>query len=387
MNAHATVAGRTLVPTLRYRDVPAAIAWLCRAFGFEKHLVVAGEDGAVRYAQLTFGEGMIMVVPVEDTAFDQLMKQPEEAGGAETQICYLYVEDAGVHHIRAKAAGAEIVLDIEGEGSNGRGYSCRDLEGHIWNFGTYDPWRGQASRKDELGRRPAKFGFKRLAVMTALFVATITLGAAIGWVYGSDQPPFWESASAEVSSDAEVRLQRERLAVERRARETSERTAAAAREQLNQEKSAKDTAERLAKESRDQLARERSAKEMAERAAKESRDQLAQERAARADTEQIGTEARAAIQAAERASQEAREQMKQAQREAEAARGLLTQEQRAREVAEKAAKEAAERAKEAERAAREAREQAKEKAARKAAPRPRPVNEGANNSSWNFNWQ
>jgi hypothetical protein len=22
----------------------------------------------------------------------------------------------------------------------GRGFSCRDLEGRLWNFGTYDPW-------------------------------------------------------------------------------------------------------------------------------------------------------------------------------------------------------------------------------------------------------
>ena len=44
----------TVVPTLRYRDVPAAIDWLCTAFGFEKHLVVAGDDGSVRYAQLIY---------------------------------------------------------------------------------------------------------------------------------------------------------------------------------------------------------------------------------------------------------------------------------------------------------------------------------------------
>ena len=37
----------TVVPTLRYRDVPAAIDWLCTAFGFEKHLVVAGDDNGV----------------------------------------------------------------------------------------------------------------------------------------------------------------------------------------------------------------------------------------------------------------------------------------------------------------------------------------------------
>ena len=46
----------TVIPTMRYNDAAAAIAWLCEAFGFETHLV------------------------------------------------------------------------------------CRDPEGHIWNFGSYDPW-------------------------------------------------------------------------------------------------------------------------------------------------------------------------------------------------------------------------------------------------------
>jgi uncharacterized glyoxalase superfamily protein PhnB len=32
------------------------------------------------------------------------------------------------------------VLDIKDEDYGGRGFSYRDLEGHLWNFGTYDPW-------------------------------------------------------------------------------------------------------------------------------------------------------------------------------------------------------------------------------------------------------
>ncbi|MDX1649873.1 MAG: glyoxalase, partial [Myxococcota bacterium] len=52
----------TIVPSLRYRDAPKAIDWLCQAFGFEKHLVVPGEDeGRIAHAQLTFGNGMIML--------------------------------------------------------------------------------------------------------------------------------------------------------------------------------------------------------------------------------------------------------------------------------------------------------------------------------------
>ena len=44
MNVQQPVKG-TVVPTLRYRDVPAAIAWLCTAFGFEKQMAVVSEDG------------------------------------------------------------------------------------------------------------------------------------------------------------------------------------------------------------------------------------------------------------------------------------------------------------------------------------------------------
>ena len=36
-------------------------------------------------------------------------------------------------------AGAQIVLDIKDEDYGGRGFTCRDPEGHIWSIGTYDP--------------------------------------------------------------------------------------------------------------------------------------------------------------------------------------------------------------------------------------------------------
>src|SRR5438309_1992558 len=98
-----TAPERALVPTLRYRDVAAAIDWLCMALGFEEHLVARGADGAVRYAQLTFGDGMIMMGPVEDADARKLMTQPADIGGAETQICYLFVADAVAHCARAKA--------------------------------------------------------------------------------------------------------------------------------------------------------------------------------------------------------------------------------------------------------------------------------------------
>jgi uncharacterized glyoxalase superfamily protein PhnB len=130
----------TVIPCLRYRDAQAAIEWLCRAFGFEKHLVVPGEGGTIAHAELSFGNGMIMLGSVKKSEFDRLMKQPDEIGGAETQTPYVIVSDADEVYARAKAAGAEIVLDIKDESYGGRGFSCRDFEGRLWNFGTYDPW-------------------------------------------------------------------------------------------------------------------------------------------------------------------------------------------------------------------------------------------------------
>jgi len=142
MTSNAKDTRATVIPCLRYRDAPAAVDWLCKNLGFEKMLVVPNEDGTIAHAQLSFGNGMIMLGSVleAETEFGRLIKQPVEIGGAETQSAYLIVSDADAVYTRAKDAGAEIVIDIQKDDYGGRSFSCRDLEGHIWSFGTYDPW-------------------------------------------------------------------------------------------------------------------------------------------------------------------------------------------------------------------------------------------------------
>jgi hypothetical protein len=73
----------TVIPCLRYRNAPAAIEWPCKTLGFEKQLVVPNEDGIIAHAQLTFGNGMIMLGSVlrVEPEFGRLMKQPDEIGG------------------------------------------------------------------------------------------------------------------------------------------------------------------------------------------------------------------------------------------------------------------------------------------------------------------
>ena len=140
MSNLAKITKATLIPCLRYRDAPAAIEWLCQTFGFEKQLVVPNDDGTIAHAQLSFGNGMIMLGSVRKDEFGSLMKQPDEVGGGQTQSTYVVVTDADAAYTRAEAGGAKIAMEIRDEDYGGRDFSCFDLEGHLWSFGSYDPW-------------------------------------------------------------------------------------------------------------------------------------------------------------------------------------------------------------------------------------------------------
>ena len=135
----------TVIPGLRYRDAKMAIDWLCKVFGFARHAVYEREDGSIAHAQLSLGNGMVMLGSVIGDEYGRNIRQPTEVGGKETQAPYLVVADADAVYARAKAEGFEIVLDIKEEDYGGRGFTCRDPEGHLWNVGTYDPWAHGAS--------------------------------------------------------------------------------------------------------------------------------------------------------------------------------------------------------------------------------------------------
>lgn len=130
----------TVMPCMRYRDAPAAIDWLCTTLGFERNLVVPNDDGTIAHAQLSYGNGMVMLGSIFDTEYGRLMKQPAEIGLSVTQSIYLVVNDADAVHARALRAGAQILMELRDEDYGGRGFTLRDPEGHVWSIGTYDPW-------------------------------------------------------------------------------------------------------------------------------------------------------------------------------------------------------------------------------------------------------
>ena len=129
-----------IIPTLRYRNAPRMLEWLVEAFGFKRHAVHEDGKGGIAHAQLTIDGGMIMLSSARDDEFAKVQATPAALGGT-TQSPYIIVENVDEVYERALANGAKVVMTLKDEDYGGRGFSCRDPEGHVWNFGSYDPWK------------------------------------------------------------------------------------------------------------------------------------------------------------------------------------------------------------------------------------------------------
>jgi uncharacterized glyoxalase superfamily protein PhnB len=129
----AGVGFPNIFPCFRYADAPKAIAWLNKAFGFEKQFVVPGENNTVAHAQLCLGPGMIMMSSCGKP-------DPTNPWVTERFGTYVVVPDIEAHYARAKANGAKIERPLADTQYGSREYSARDCDGHLWSFGTYDPY-------------------------------------------------------------------------------------------------------------------------------------------------------------------------------------------------------------------------------------------------------
>jgi uncharacterized glyoxalase superfamily protein PhnB len=129
-----------IIPAIKYEQCRSAIDWLCTVFGFEAHFIVEGPGDTVAHAQLTLGEHMIMVGSTDTTDFGVLNVPPGHVGGKVTTSLYVCVEDPDRRFTHVVSAGAEIAVTLREEDHGGKSFSCRDLEGHLWTFGSYNPW-------------------------------------------------------------------------------------------------------------------------------------------------------------------------------------------------------------------------------------------------------
>lgn len=120
------------VPYLAYADAPAAIHFLCSAFGFELTARHDGPDGSVGHAELVRGEARVMLATVwRDAGF----RPPTELDGVHAQV-WCEVDDADAHYTRARDAGAVVIGPVVDQGFGFRSYRAIDPEGHRWYFGS-----------------------------------------------------------------------------------------------------------------------------------------------------------------------------------------------------------------------------------------------------------
>ena len=124
-----------IFPVLRYNDARSAIRSLCASFGFEELFSVPESGPTVRHAQLKLGGNIIMVGSVRP---DDGVESPQTLGKA-TQALYVQVDDVDAHFERAQSAGVVIISPPKSTDFGSREYHARDLEGHLWTFGTYLP--------------------------------------------------------------------------------------------------------------------------------------------------------------------------------------------------------------------------------------------------------
>ena len=124
----------TIVPYLGYKNARAAIDFLKTAFGFNENQAYADENGTVLHAELSVGNGVIMIgTGADEQRSEELTNMPAGRG------LYIVVDDIEAHFERAKKAGAHVVWEPHDTEFGTKRYRVLDVEGYEWSFGTYQP--------------------------------------------------------------------------------------------------------------------------------------------------------------------------------------------------------------------------------------------------------
>jgi uncharacterized glyoxalase superfamily protein PhnB len=168
-----------IVPILNYQNAAAASDWLCHAFQFQRQQ---------RTTPLCWGPGIVALHPRE--------------ASPDRQLTYVYIPDIEKHHAAAVDAGATIVNRLHATANGFREYSARDLDGHLWSFGTDEmgTFDGDVTFVPDLrcrdlsatmARLENAFGFQRTFEVPGPGGATIhaELRLGTGTIYLSQLPP------------------------------------------------------------------------------------------------------------------------------------------------------------------------------------------------------
>jgi len=131
-----------ITPYLYYEDLPGALKFLAKAFGFKKYgAAMRGKDGELNHAAMKLGTRDLVMMGYPGPKY----KGPKRLGQA-TQSLYVNVSDVDKHFARAKKAGAIILEEPQDTFYGHRRYGAEDPEGHQWYFAQDIKRRGSKKR-------------------------------------------------------------------------------------------------------------------------------------------------------------------------------------------------------------------------------------------------
>lgn len=124
-----------LSPYLIVRDAKASLDFYAKAFGFKKKNAIAGQDGVIKHAEMTWKDAVVM--------FGAFESAPPSSGYSCPISLYVYCDDVDALFNRASAAGAAVVHPPKEMFYGDRVCQIKDPDGYTWSFATnvadFDP--------------------------------------------------------------------------------------------------------------------------------------------------------------------------------------------------------------------------------------------------------
>lgn len=137
-----------ITPYLCVDGAAAAIDFITEVFDATERMRVPMPDGKLGHAEVTIGDGIIMV---SDEYPEMGVVGPKSIGGTPVTVM-VYVEDSDATFDKAIAAGATVVHPVDTHFYGDRGGQFVDPFGHRWNVSTHV----EDVSPDELARRSAE---------------------------------------------------------------------------------------------------------------------------------------------------------------------------------------------------------------------------------------
>ena len=131
MTAAASAPSPSICPYLFYDDVEQAARFMQDAFAFTLIFSSPDPKGRLAHAQLGHGNGVIML---GHTDGGMRMVRSASALPALHAAIYVYVDDVDAHCAKARAAGANVIVEPADQPWGDRMYGCTDREGQFWMF-------------------------------------------------------------------------------------------------------------------------------------------------------------------------------------------------------------------------------------------------------------